>query len=395
MITVVGWSGQPLREEALRAVREARLVVGGRRQLSAVAAPETAERLILGPLEPALEAIARHDGPAVVLASGDPGFFGIVRALAERFGSEALRVYPSVSSVGLAFGRVGLAWDDAVVVSAHGRDLAPAVNACRAQPKVAVLTGPGAGPAALATALRDTGRTLVILEDLGEPSERVTRLSPEAAAAARWSDLAVVLVLDPSRLVTAPRWVSGFLPPAGWALPEDAFAHRDSMITKAEVRALALARLGPRLGDLVWDIGAGSGSVAVECARLGAAAVALDHDADACERIRHNAVAHGVDITVVHAKAPDALDSLPRAESVFVGGGGLDVLRACAARRPSRLVTALAAVDRVGPARAVLADAGFGADGVLLQSSRLAALPDGSGRLAAANPVFVLWAELR
>ncbi|CAM5498026.1 hypothetical protein SGLAM104S_10200 [Streptomyces glaucescens] len=95
------------------------------------------------------------------------------------------------------------------------------------------------------------------------------------------------------------------------------------MITKFEVRALALARLGPRLGDLVWDVGAGSGSVAVECARLGAAAVAVEKAADGVERIRANAAAHGVDVHVVHGAAPDALaDLADDPDAVFVGGGG-------------------------------------------------------------------------
>jgi precorrin-6Y C5,15-methyltransferase (decarboxylating) len=233
-----------------------------------------------------------------------------------------------------------------------------------------------------------------VLEELGTVAERVTRTTPEAATAVQWRDPSVVLVLDDSRLVGPPRWLAGFLPPDGWALPEDAFAHRDSMISKMEVRALVLARLAPRLGQLVWDVGAGSGSVAVECARLGAAVVAVDRDADACERIRHNAVAHGVDLTVVHGKAPDILSRLGEPDAVFVGGGGLDVLTACADRRAGRVVTAIAGVDRVAPARAILAAAGYAVDGVLLQASRLAALPDGAARLAATNPVFVVWGRL-
>src|SRR5437660_12928540 len=115
-----------------------------------------------------------------------------------------------------------------------------------------------------------------------------------------------VLGADPG--APAPGWVAGNPPtPAGWALPEAAFAHRDSMITKSEVRAIALARLGPRLGDLVWDVGAGSGSVAVECARLGAAAIAVDRDPEACELVRRNASTFDVDVAVVCGTAPEAL----------------------------------------------------------------------------------------
>jgi precorrin-6Y C5,15-methyltransferase (decarboxylating) len=178
----------------------------------------------------------------------------------------------------------------------------------------------------------------------------------------------------------------------GWALAEEAFEHRDSMVTKPEVRALALARLGPRPGALVWDVGAGSGSVAVECARFGAAVIAVDRDPAQCARVTANARRHGVEVRVVGGAAPEALAGLPDPDAVFVGGGGLTVVSAVTARRPGRIVLALAAVQRAGPAMEALAGAGYMVDGTLLQASRLAPLPDGAHRLAAANPVFLLWA---
>ncbi|MEU2553611.1 precorrin-6y C5,15-methyltransferase (decarboxylating) subunit CbiE [Streptomyces sp. NPDC013313] len=397
MITVVGTgTGAPVPGEVLAG---AALVVGGRRHLDAVDLPEGAGRIVLGPLAPALDAIGEcvdRGLPVVVLASGDPGFFGIVRALAERFGPGRLDVRPGVSSVAAAFARLGLPWDDAVVVSAHGRDLRTAVNACRAHPKVAVLTGPGAGPAELGAALGG-GRVLVVASALGDPErERVERVTPAEAAARDWGTaVSVVLCLDEARTLGAVRTVAGAgARPAGWALDEGEFAHRDSMITKFEVRALALARLGPRLGDLVWDVGAGSGSVAVECARLGAAAVAVERTAEGAGRIRANAAAHGVDVDVVHGAAPGALDGLDDPDAVFVGGGGRelpDIVGACARRARRTVVVALAALDRVPAARAALTGAGLRCDGVLLQSSRLAPLPGDVTRLAAANPVFLLW----
>ncbi|MFF0837173.1 MULTISPECIES: precorrin-6y C5,15-methyltransferase (decarboxylating) subunit CbiE [unclassified Streptomyces] len=397
MITVVGTgTGAPVPGEVLAG---AALVVGGRRHLDAVDLPEGAGRIVLGPLAPALDAIGEcvdRGLPVVVLASGDPGFFGIVRALAERFGPGRLDVRPGVSSVAAAFARLGLPWDDAVVVSAHGRDLRTAVNACRAHPKVAVLTGPGAGPAELGAALGG-GRVLVVASALGDPErERVERVTPAEAAARDWGTaVSVVLCLDEARTLGAVRTVAGAgARPAGWALDEGEFAHRDSMITKFEVRALALARLGPRLGDLVWDVGAGSGSVAVECARLGAAAVAVERTAEGAGRIRANAAAHGVDVDVVHGAAPDTLDGLDDPDAVFVGGGGRelpDIVGACARRARRTVVVALAALDRVPAARAALTGAGLRCDGVLLQSSRLAPLPGDVTRLAAANPVFLLW----
>ena len=179
----------------------------------------------------------------------------------------------------------------------------------------------------------------------------------------------------------------------GWALGEEAFEHRDSMVTKPEVRALALARLGPRPGILVWDVGAGSGSVAVECARFGAAVIAVERDPAQCARVAANAKRHRAEVRVVAGAAPEALDGLPDADAVFVGGGGLAVVAAVAARRPARIVLALAAVQRAGQAAELLGEAGYQVDGTLLQASRLAPLPDGTHRLAAANPVFLLWAS--
>src|SRR5215468_6049878 len=210
MITVVGMDGSPLTPQAEAALRSATLVVGGRRHLAAlptlaaarsgagdvaaVGPPGAGARtVVLGELAPALDALAAHDGDAVVLASGDPGFFGIVRALRER--GLAAVVLPAVSSVALAFARAGLPWDDAAVVSAHGRDPRPALNVCRAHPKVAVLTGPGCGPAEIGAALAGWDRLLVVCEQLGSGAEQVTACSPAEAAARTWADPNVVLVL--------------------------------------------------------------------------------------------------------------------------------------------------------------------------------------------------------
>ncbi|MEV7404322.1 precorrin-6y C5,15-methyltransferase (decarboxylating) subunit CbiE [Streptomyces sp. NPDC091267] len=404
MIRVFGTgTGEPLGPGARAALDGATLVVGARRHLDGAALPERTARVVLGPLAPALDRIGEHLGEdgarVVVLASGDPGFFGIVRALAERFGPAALDVRPGAPSIAVAFARLGVPWDDAVVVSAHGRDPRTAVNVCFAHPKVAVLTGPGAGPAELAAGLlyRCEERTLVVATALGDPvHERVERLTPREAAARDWPDpVSVVLCLDESRMLSPVRTVAGAATgPAGWALDEAEFEHRDSMITKFEVRALALARLGPRTGDLVWDIGAGSGSVAVECARLGAAAVAVEKTADGVERIRANAAAHGVYVRAVHGAAPTVLSDLADPDAVFIGGGGSElpaIVTACARRARRAVVVTVAALDRVPQVRSALAAAGFAPEGVLLQSSRLAPLPGEVTRLAAANPVFLLW----
>ncbi|HUZ35394.1 MAG TPA: precorrin-6y C5,15-methyltransferase (decarboxylating) subunit CbiE [Streptosporangiaceae bacterium] len=409
MITVIGLDGSPLSPTASAAVATATLVAGGRRQLAAVPAASGTPTVVLGELAPALDALAAHDGDAVVLASGDPGFFGIVRALRQH--GLAPVVLPAVSSVSLAFARAGLPWDDALVVSAHGRDLRPAVNVCRAHPKVAVLTGPGAGPADIGAALTGWDRRLIVCEQLGGDGERVTACSPASAGTRSWPDPNVVLVLadgpgrtDGPDLAAGPdregpgweglgwSWPRSPVPP-GWALPEEEFDCQGAVITKAEVRGLALARLGPGPGRLIWDVGAGAGSVAVECARFGAAVIAVERDERRCALVRANARRHRVDVRVVAGQAPAALAGLPAPDAAFIGGGGPAAVAAVAARQPARVVAALAAAERVGPAHAALAAAGYQVQGTLVQAARLAPLPGGVHRLSAVNPVFLLWAH--
>ena len=455
MITVVGCDGSPLPPRALDRLASAALVAGGRRHLAAVRPPAHVRQVVMGDVAAALDAVDEAAGSgAVVLASGDPGFFGIVRALRER--GHAPEVLPAVSSVAGAFARAGLPWDDAVVVSAHGRDPRTAVNACRAMPKTAVLTGPGCGPAELGAALTGWERTLYVASRLGGPEEQVTPCTPAEAAARAWPDPNVVLVVrdePPGETCGAARGEADAgargeageaargeanagacgeadagagargeadagargeagagargeargqagavargearahnqpaAPPRTWMT--DAFEHRAGMITKWEVRAVALARLGPALGTLVWDVGAGSGSVGIECARHHAAVIAVERDPAACELIRRNA--GPADVRVVCGSAPDALADLPDPDAAFVGGGGLDALTGVLARCPERVVAAFAAVDRAAHARRLLAGAGYSVEGVQLAASRFADLPGGSFRLDAQNPVFLL-----
>jgi precorrin-6Y C5,15-methyltransferase (decarboxylating) len=438
-ITVIGYDGAPLSPGAHEALDNATLVIGGARHLTAVgldpagsAEPRGVRTVTFGPLAPALEALAAHNGPAVVLASGDPGFFGVLRAL-NNAGFEPAHVIPAVSSVAATFARAGLPWDDALIVSTHGtgdgRDLRRAANVCRVHPKVALLTGPNAGAGQLARELlRGTtdaereavlsgGRVLVVAQRLSQASavnrpmaltksttnqtnpstdetdERLESLTlAQAAARTDFAEPNIVLCLDP-RAVNAPkRWLAGWTGPAApWALPDTAFEHRAGQITKSEIRAQILARLAPALGELVWDLGAGSGSVGIECARFGAAVVAVEQDPDSRGRIRANAAAHGVNVAVVAGRAPSVLADLPRPDAVFVGGGGLDVVRAALEAGPARIVVTLASVERVGKVIRLLEADGRTVGGVLSQSSRLAPLPDGTHRFAALNPVYVLW----
>jgi precorrin-6B C5,15-methyltransferase / cobalt-precorrin-6B C5,C15-methyltransferase len=391
-ITVVGVDGAALPPGGDALLDKATLVVGGRRLLD-LHARDGATTIELGALDKALEALAAHKpehGPAVVLASGDPGYFGVLRALRDK--GIRPRVVPAPSSVQRLAALVGRPWDDVTVVSAHGRGLRQALNVCRARPAVAVLTAPGAGPAELAAGLAGWRRTLVVAEDIGG-GEKVSTVDAMDAVGRPWREPNVVLCLAEPETVPERGWLAGgdSLPGStGWALSEDDFAHRDGMVTKAEVRAVALAKLAPGLGTLVWDVGAGSGAVAVECARFGAAVVAIERDPVQCVRVIANITKHGVDVRVVEAEFLAAITGLPWPDAIFVGGGGTQVIRAAASVGAPRIVVSLAALDRIAPARDALRDNGYQVEGVQLSASRLADLPDGSSRLAAVNPVTVL-----
>jgi len=392
-ITVVGLDGRPLDEEIECLLTDAALVVGGGRHLEMLGVHQDRAVVLEGDLSEALARIEGTECPVVVLASGDPGFFGIVRLLGERFGREDLRVLPGLSSVALAFARAGLSWDDAVTVSAHGRDPRRAVNVCRAHPKVAVLTSPEFGPVELAKMLDGLGRSFVVAEKLGGPDERVFQGDAATVAGMEWEDLNVVLVHDEGRVSGSKNWISsGIRSPERWALPEDQFEHRSGMITKSAIRAFVLSRLGPCQGDLIWDVGAGSGSVAIECARLGAATIAIERDSESCARIRRNTERHDVHVQLIEGEAPEVLRDLPEPDSVFVGGTGGDfeeIVKLAAVRARRSVVLALVGLERVVPAGEILEDCGLEVETTFLQTSRMKGV-GGLHRLAAESAVFVV-----
>lgn len=393
LITVIGLDGRSLDPRVQEAVAEAALVVGGRRHLGELGVDTRRSAELSGDLSDSMQEIEASEGPVAVLASGDPGFFGIVRLLEERFGRESLRVIPAVSSVARAFARAGLRWDDAITVSAHGREPRRAVNVCRAHPKVAVLTSPDFGPAELARELTGWKRSFFVAEKLGGAEERISCGSAEEISAGAWGDPNVVLVLDEARLAGGKGWISsGIRSPGGWALPESEFEHRGGMITKKETRALVLARLGPGPGDLIWDVGAGSGSVAIECARLGAAAVAVERDGESCGHIRRNTARHNVSVRLVEGEAPDALRDLPDPDAVFIGGTGgafESIVKSCAVRARRSVVLALVGLERVVPAGLILEDCGFAVETTFLQTSRMTSVGP-AHRLSPESAVFVV-----
>lgn len=394
LITIIGWDGGALSLDAINALASATMIVGSDRLLAAVPISEGATIVPIQPLATALETIAAHDGEVVALTSGDPGFFGLTRTL-RALGYRPI-VLPAVSSISMLAARLGEPWDDAVVMSAHGRDPQEAANAARALPAVFVLTSPDYGPSQLGEDLHGWNRMMVVAERLGHADEKITTCTPAEAAVRNWNDPNVVFVVDPIRrdlnrrrlTSNQPAATSGFI-----ALSEDEYVHRDSMITKWEVRAAVLSRLAPRFGCLIWDLGAGSGSVSVECAVLGAAVIAIDSDPTTREVIEANALARDVDVRILIGAAENLLPDLPMPDAVFVGGGGMSVLDAVLKRNVPRVVATYAAIDRMTQARETLIGAGYEVEGIQLQSSRMSDLPSGGFRLVATNPTFLLSAR--
>ncbi|GGP94895.1 precorrin-6Y C5,15-methyltransferase (decarboxylating) [Actinomadura coerulea] len=383
MLTVVGRDGSPLSEGAKAALEGATLVIGAPGHLDGLPVAADARTVATTEFAEELEGVDVAKEDVVLVVNGDPGYFGIVRELLEK--GHAPETFPATTLVARAFSQAGLPWDDALVVSAKDGHLRQAVNACRAHPKVAVLTEPGAGPSELARALFPvTPRSFVVCEDLGGPKERIVYVRPAEATTRPWNDPEVVLVLDNRHALGEANWVSGPVPgPAGWALPAEAFGGSGP---RPDVRAFVLAKLGPRVGDMVWDVESGDGSVGIECARFGAAVVAVDSDHSACARVRENVRLHGVKVAMASGDVRSSAEHLPRPDAVFLGRGGPEAARVCAALRPSRIVVLATA----GEAQAILDELGgqgFAADAVRLQAAPL------TPRDEAPEPVIVVWGE--
>ncbi|MEV0180983.1 precorrin-6y C5,15-methyltransferase (decarboxylating) subunit CbiE [Streptomyces sp. NPDC050625] len=374
-VTVIGWDGSPLTAAARGALGAATLVAGAAHHLALPEVPHAAERIRLGSVALAARRIAAHRGTAVVLADGDPGFFGVVRTLrAPEFGLE-VEVVPAVSSVAAAFARAGMPWDDAQVVVAHRRTLRRAVNVCRAHTKVAVLTSPGAGPAELGLLLDGVHRTFVICEELGTEREQVTVVTSDKAADHTWRDPNVVIVIGgPVGAGEGGGWIAGRDPgagPRGWVLPDEAYGGGLGEGETDLLRAAQLARLGPRVGDLVWDIGCGGGAFATEAARAGAAVIAVDRNPQACARTEAAARHFGVQLQIVQGTAPHVLENLPEPDVVRVGGGGAAVVSAVADRRPQRIVAHAATRDAAELVGRDLTEHGYRVECALMQSVEL------------------------
>lgn len=390
-----------LSSRAASAVARARVLVGGERHLAFF--PQfTGERIVLkGGLDAALARLATlaNEHTICVLASGDPLFFGIGARVAKAVGGEHVEFLPAPTSVQWAFAQAGLAWDDAALLSLHGRELAGFCAQLRAVHKVAVLTDGENSPPRLAARMLEHGELgweAWLCERLSGPQQRVRQFSLGELAEQRDVDPLNVLLLRR----TDEAWRA---PPAIPYLSEHEFAKRMpklGLITKREVRLLSLAALRIRPDSVVWDIGAGSGSVAVEAAMLAprGKVFAVEVDPEGVAICNENVRAHGVDnVRVIAGRAPEALVGLDAPDAVFIGGskGSMSPIvdAALTALKPlGRLVVNAITLENVAESYAALKGCGAEPEVSLIQISRGAPLAHYQ-RYEALNPIHILAAD--
>ena len=312
-----GFTG--LGKQARRALLGASRIVGAPRQLALLPHCLSAVREEW-PSPFSLAPILERQGEAVcVLASGDPMLFGVGASLARQVPAEQLLTLPAPSSASLAAARMGWALQDCVLLSVVARPLA-ALNAQLANGvRLLVLSNDGSSPAAIAALLREGGfgpSLITVLEHLGGPAERRLQGHAEGWPHERCADLNLVAI-DCRATATAPRRsrLAG--------LADDAFRH-DGQLTKRDIRAVTLARLAPQASELLWDVGAGCGSIGIEWMRAHPSCRALAIEADEGRQafIEHNRDALGVPgLQLVRGRAPDALQGLEAPDAIFIGGG--------------------------------------------------------------------------
>ncbi|MCP8939827.1 precorrin-6y C5,15-methyltransferase (decarboxylating) subunit CbiE [Alsobacter sp. SYSU M60028] len=307
---------------ARRLLSQAELVVGGERHLG-LAGSFPGERMAWpSPLTDGIPAIlARRGRPVCVLATGDPFFFGVGATLMRHVDPAEMLCLPAPSAFSLAAARLGWALQDCAPVSLHGRSFERIVPLLQPGARILALSWDETTPGRLAALLRERGlggSRLVVCEALGGPRERILDATADSfdAEVDPLNTVGLEVVAAPGARVL----------PLASGIPDSLFEH-DGQITKREVRAITLSALAPRQGELLWDVGAGSGSVGIEWMLRHPAnrAIAVEPRPDRAARIARNAAALGTpDLRIVQGAAPAALAGLPAPDAVFVGGGGTD-----------------------------------------------------------------------
>ena len=385
-----------LTARAANAVASAEVLAGGERHLAFFPQFKGERVLLKEKLGEALDRLAElaHERNVAILASGDPLFFGVGALVVKRLGAEHVEILPAPSSVQQAFARVGVKWDDAAFLSLHGRPREGLLARLRRLHKVALLTDEESSPRWIASHLLAHGQTgwrSWVCENLGGADERVRHFTIEELAAA--GDVAPLNVL---LLQREGQWRA---PPTISFLHEDDFAKRmpkKGLITKREARLLSLAMLQLRPTSVLWDVGAASGSVAIEGAMLAydGSVFAVEVDPESVEICRENVRAHAADnVRVVAGRAPEALAELPDPDAVFVGGskGSMAEIVEVALERlkpGGRLVVNAITLENVGETYRCLRERNREPEVLLLNLSRAEPLARYM-RYEAQNPIHI------
>ncbi|MFC3749274.1 precorrin-6y C5,15-methyltransferase (decarboxylating) subunit CbiE [Paenibacillus sp. GCM10012306] len=393
-----------LAPESLKKVLESDVLLGGERQLSFFG-QYTGDKIVLkGGLQAFTDKLEKlwKNRKTVVLASGDPLFFGIATALVHKFGAENVEVIPHYSSVQLAFARLGDSWQDAELVSLHGRPIHGLAQRIDGKAKVAILTDAVNHPAVIASYLLEFSMMeyeAFVCERLGSREERCGFWELEELKGldrGHFASLNVVILRHkPGNVVAARR---------GFAYADEDFAQRrpdKGLITKREVRALVLSELNLGEQAIVWDIGSGSGAVAVECARIArqGRVYALEKEAENLSNIEENRRRFRADFEIIHSKAPQGLKHLPDPDAVFIGGSGGELaaiiaLSAARLRPEGVIVVGAITVETLHGSMQALALAGLEVRVTMLQASRGKPILDMT-RFEGLNPVYVVSGRCR
>ncbi|WP_165072269.1 precorrin-6y C5,15-methyltransferase (decarboxylating) subunit CbiE [Paludisphaera rhizosphaerae] len=317
-----------LTEASRKLLAEADVILGARSTLDQVGRVAGRKQVLEAEMPAALEQVreARSALRPVLVCGGDPLFYGVARYLCDRLGKDGFEVVPHVSSMQLAFARVKESWEDAYLTSLAGRPLEPVLDRIRTAEKVGLFSSDQHQPNKVARALLDHGVDYFrayVCENLGSPDERVTQAELSELAEMEFSPLNVLILIRKPGRPDRPNLGGGR---RIFGNPDDVFEQSrpaSGLVTQAEVRAMALAQLDIRPTSVVWDIGAGSGSLAIEAAQLASLGTvfAIEPEAADVALIESNAQAFGTaNVRTVAGRAPEALADLPDPDAVFIGG---------------------------------------------------------------------------
>ena len=392
----MGLSPEDLTSRHLELIKHADILVGGKRHLDYFTDCRAVKKEIKRDIKGIIEYVKKQikTKSIVVLASGDPLFFGIGSLLIESIGPESVLICPNITSVAAAFSRIKESWHDVHVVSMHGRNnREELLKSLEKKDKLAVFTDAKNDPVHIANLLKEKNIidfNMCVLERLGMPGERVKWYNPAQAAAAKFSEPNIVIL---KRIPSQP----GQKRDIYLGMPDDWYDHYKGVITKAEVRAVTISKLCLFSDHVFWDLGAGSGSVAIEAALFikKGKIFAVEQNPDRIARIKHNKDIFKVkNLSIIKAVLPDGLYDLPAPDRVFIGGGGKDLEKIIKTaskclRAQGIIVINTVLLQNVETTFAVLKNKGFQTEIVQVQISRGKDMPWGQ-RLEAQNPVWII-----